>query len=103
MPGLSRRVRDLLDARDDRALLRDALLQMAPGHIQVLASITDRWFVRASTEGPAGAPDTEAGEGPPVGAIGGMINSCYMWREGSPLISERQHAMARRQAAFEEE
>jgi hypothetical protein len=32
-----------------------------------------------------------------------MVNSCYMWREGSPLIAERERAMARRQAAFEEE
>ncbi|MDP6980860.1 MAG: DUF2889 domain-containing protein [Myxococcota bacterium] len=108
VPGLSSRVRDLLGARGDRALVRDALLQMAPGHIQVLAAITDRWFVRTSTETPTGTKsnDTKSNgkaEGPPVGAIGGMINSCYMWREGSPLISERQRAMARRQAAFEEE
>ncbi len=103
VPGLSTRVRDLFGARDDRALVRDALLQLAPGHIQVLAAITDRWFLRARVEAPVDTPGDEADEGPPVGAIGGMINSCYMWREGSPLIAERQHAIARRQAAFEEE
>lgn len=101
VPGLSGRVRALLGAREDRALVRDALLQMAPGHIQVLAAITDRWFVRARAD--ARLPGKGDAEGPPVGAIGGMVNSCYMWREGSPLLAARERAMARRQAVFEEE
>jgi len=99
MPGFSRRVRDLLAAREDRALLRDALLQVAPGLIQVLAAITDRWFVRARSASAAGEG---AATSPPVGAIGGMVNSCYMWREGSPLLDARQRAMARREAALDE-
>jgi hypothetical protein len=100
VPGLWGRVRALLGAREDRALVRDALLQMAPGHIQILAAIVDRWFTRgdATLSGPDGG-----GEGPPVGAIGGRLNSCYMWREGSPLLAERERALARRAAAFEEE
>ena len=103
VPGFSRRVRDQLGSRNDRALLRDALLQMAPGHIQVLAAITDRWFVHARTDAmSAGAGESDA-TGPPVGAIGGMVNSCYMWREDSPLLAARQRAMARREAAFEED
>jgi hypothetical protein len=31
------------------------------------------------------------------------VNSCYMWREGSALLAERERALARRQAAFEED
>jgi len=102
VPGFSRRVRDLLAAREDRALLRDALLQVAPGHIQVLAAITDRWFIRTRTRKAPREPGKGEAAGPPVGAIGGMVNSCYMWREGSPLLAARQRALARREAAFEE-
>jgi hypothetical protein len=103
VPGLSGRVRALFGARRDRALVRDALLQMAPGYIQVLAAITERWFVRARVDPTARVPGKGGAEGPPVSAIGGMVNSCYMWREGSPLIAERERAIARRQAAFEDE
>jgi hypothetical protein len=103
VPGLSGRVRALFGVRADRALVRDALLQMAPGHIQVLAAITDRWFARARADSTVRLPGRGDAAGPPVGAIGGMVNSCYMWREGSPLLAERERAMARRQAAFEEE
>lgn len=103
VPGLSSRVRALFDARDDRALVRDALLQVAPGHIQVLAAITDRWFVGASADPTARMPGRGDAKGPPVGAIGGMVNSCYMWREGSPLLAERARAVARRQAAFQDD
>jgi hypothetical protein len=102
VPGLSRRVRALLGAREDRALLREALLQVAPALIQVLAAITDRWFV-ARADATAREPGEGADRGAPVGAIGGMVNSCYMWREGSPLLAERERAMARRRAAFEQE
>jgi hypothetical protein len=102
VPGLSSRVRTLLGAREDRALLRDALLQMAPGHIQILAAIVDRWFVRRA-DATARAPGMGDAGGPPVGAIGGRVNSCYMWRADSPLLAERERAMARRQAAFGEE
>jgi len=90
MPGFSRRVRDLLGAREDRALLRDALLQVAPGLIQVLAAITDRWFVGARAPSGSRAAGEDAAGGPPVGAIGGMMNSCYMWREGSALLEARR-------------
>jgi hypothetical protein len=103
VPGFSRRVRALLGSREDRALVRDALLQIAPGYIQVLAAITDRWFARIRSD--STSRDSSKGEaaGPPVGAIGGMVNSCYMWREDSPLLAARRRAMARRDAAFEED
>jgi len=103
VPGFSGAIRALLGAREDRALLREALLQLAPAQIQVLAVITDRWFVRAHAESTARGPGQDETGGPPIGAIGGMVNSCYMWREDSPLLAERERAVARRQAAFDEE
>jgi hypothetical protein len=94
VPGLSRKARDLLQDNAELALVRDAMLQLAPGHIQVLAAITDRWFTRSreeSSESQTGGAERKGG--PPVGAIGGMIDSCYMWRTGSPLISARERVM----------
>jgi hypothetical protein len=99
VPGLSRRVRALLGASEDRALLRDALLQMAPAHVQVLAAITDRWFA-ARADSTTHERGKSVAAGPPVGAIGGMVNSCYMWREGSPLLAGRERAMTRRRAVL---
>lgn len=99
VPGLSRRVRELLEGDEDNALVRDALLQLAPGHIQVLAAITERWFAPkptpTSSDSGAGS-DALSVSGPPVGAIGGMVDSCYMWRTGSPLIAERERVMQAR-------
>jgi hypothetical protein len=110
VPGLSRRVRDLLQNDETNALVRDALLQLAPGHIQILAAITDRWFVRRrpdveeSSGGDEEAEQAEpAASGPPVGAIGGMVDSCYMWRSKSPLIAERERVMSLRLEAQDEE
>lgn len=99
VPGLSRRVRELLQHDEANALVRDALLQLAPGHIQVLAAITERWF--APSRKPQGRTlesneDGIVASGPPVGAIGGMVDSCYMWRSGSPLIAERERVMRSR-------
>lgn len=101
VPGFSRRVRDLLGGREDRALVRDALLQLAPGRIQVLAAVTDRWFARADPT--PRMPGAEGGTGPPTGAMGGMADSCYMWREGSPLLAERERATAGWRTALDEE
>jgi hypothetical protein len=89
-------VRELLQGDEANALVRDALLQLAPGHIQVLAAITERWFapsrkLKSQADGPKG--DKLPAGGPPVGAIGGMVDSCYMWRSGSPLIAERERVM----------
>ncbi|MBW2287984.1 MAG: DUF2889 domain-containing protein [Deltaproteobacteria bacterium] len=96
VPGLSRRVRELLQGDEANLLVRDALLQLAPGHIQVLAAITERWFapsrkLKSRAKGSNG--DKHPAGGPPVGAIGGMVDSCYLWRTGSPLIAERERVM----------
>ncbi len=90
IPGLSRRVRELLQDDENAAPVRDALLQLAPGHVQVLAAITDRWFTRRQSVGETPGGELGAAAGPPVGAIGGMADSCYMWRSGGALIAERE-------------
>lgn len=85
IPGLARRVFDAVEPAS--ALLRDALLQLAPGYIQVMAAITDRWFVQASE---ADVRDPAARDrGPQVAALGGMADSCYMWRADGPLARSR--------------
>jgi hypothetical protein len=86
MPGLARRLFALLGNDPDQALLLDTLLQLAPAHIQVMAAVTDRWLA-AGGPSPGGA----ARDGSPVpgGPLGGLADSCYMWRTGSPLASGR--------------
>jgi hypothetical protein len=85
IPGLARRVLALLGDAADDALLRDALLHLAPGHIQVMAALMDRWFSRSaagSDTAPASGGEREL---PEVGSVGGMPDSCYMWRTGGAL------------------
>ena len=63
------------------------MLQLAPGHIQVLAAIMDRWYAEA---GAASVSGREGGaELPEIGRIGGMQDSCYMWRKDGPLAATR--------------
>ena len=87
MPGLARRLFDILDGPDDRLLL-DACLQLAPGFIQVMAAVMDRWLAEGTQEAPDSqpAPGATMAEG---GNVGGMADSCYMWRAGSPMESMR--------------
>jgi len=91
IPGLAGRIFAQLGDAPETEVLRDALLQLAPGQIQVLAAITDRWFVQAREE-QAGAASDPA-KGPPVGAIGGMTDSCWMWRSEGPLGRSRRVAI----------
>jgi len=87
IPGLARRVFDRLGDDPSTLLLRDALLQLAPGQIQVMAAITDRWFVEAEAGGGRDASDPRTG--PPAGAIGGMVDSCWVWRRDGALGKSR--------------
>jgi hypothetical protein len=84
VPGMARRVFAALGEGPEEALVRDALLQLAPGHIQVMAAIADRWFAMA----PSGARP-RSGEGPEVATLGGFPDSCYMWRSGGVLQRAR--------------
>jgi len=77
--GVAGRAVAALDAPDDRLLL-DAVLQLAPGTIQVMAAVMERWL-----------PDRPAGDAAlPTGDANGMLgapppDSCWMWRRGGPL------------------
>lgn len=79
--GLARRLLAIFDAPADRLLL-DAGLQLAPGYIQVMAAVMDRWLARS---GGAPAPGPESAAGP----VGGMVDSCYMWRSDGPMLHLR--------------
>ncbi len=74
IPGLARRLFGLLDAPEDRLLL-DATLQLAPGYIQVMAAVMDRWLGQRKQEAPVDefAPVTTMAE---VGNVGGRPDSC---------------------------
>lgn len=80
VPGMARRILAQLGNDPDAVLLRDALLQLAPAHIQTLAALVDRWF--------ATAPSPEAArseQGPEIASLGGFPDSCYMWRSQGVL------------------
>ena len=92
-PGLARRVLGALGGRDDRAELRDLLLQLAPGYVQVLAAISERFYgatrrAAATDAGESGAKDSGGG----VEVLGGMTDSCWMWRSGGPMHVQRSEA-----------
>lgn len=79
--GLARQLLAIFDGPDDRRLL-DAGLQLAPGYIQVMAAVMDRWLARPGQAGVAGAE-------PAAGPVGGMADSCYMWRRDGPMLRLR--------------
>jgi hypothetical protein len=85
--GMAARVRGLLadlPESDERALLREALLNLAPALIQCMPALSHRFGGMLSR--------TAAGEGAPPSALltsGGMADSCYMWRSGGPTLRTR--------------
>jgi len=80
MAGLGRRLLDLLgDRPGDRPLL-DALLSLAPGFIQCLASLSEEWVVTARND-------------PTLLGVHGRFGTCYMWRVGGPLHEALQEAL----------
>ena len=89
IPGMAKRLFKLLP--DERKLLplRDLLLQLAPGFIQITASLMDEYFEKREVGRTADTPDggREASDNKPaVAAFGGNKNSCYMWREEGPAL-----------------
>jgi hypothetical protein len=80
MSGLGGTVSRLLGERAEDELLRDAALNLAPGFIQCMAALTDRWISQAQAS---------SGGIPSFMESGGMTNSCYMWREDSRLLQLR--------------
>ena len=91
LPGLARRLFELLGSTPRDALLLNAMLQLAPAHIQVLAAVMDRWYTERwyTEKGEAAGKRPRPSEGPEVGKIGGMPDSCYMWRRDGPLAGLR--------------
>jgi hypothetical protein len=83
MPGLAQRLFANFDPEQDRLLL-DACLQLAPGFIQVMAAVLDRWLTQ--TKQPESSSKAAMAE---MGQVGGMPDSCYMWRAEGPLASLR--------------
>jgi hypothetical protein len=86
IPGLAGRIFKLLPESTSSGSLRDSLLQLAPGFIQIVAALMDDYFeARAQAEQDGAAPKAE------VNAIGGNSNSCYMWRADSPISKSWKH------------
>ncbi len=72
MTGMSRRLMELFAADlSDRPFL-DALLSLAPGFIQCVASLSESWPAEAKAK-------------PSVMGVQGRADSCYMWRDAGAL------------------
>jgi hypothetical protein len=94
MPGMAARIFELFDPGEARAPLQDCLLQLAPGFIQIMAALMEYPIRRPSPEARAKEPAT-----PSVAGIGGMPDSCYIWRRDSPYTLSRRQAMLPRDEA----
>lgn len=75
--GISKRLLDAFPSGEGNAPLRDALLMMAPGYIQCLASLNEHWPQNALAN-------------PSLLGVCGRANSCYMWRDGGPVRSANE-------------
>ena len=74
--------------RIDRGQFHHALLNLAPGLIQVLAALTDRPDLPSANTA-AGKGERAGGGIMQIVGTGGREGSCYMWRTGSPLLQIR--------------
>ena len=94
IPGLAGRIFKLFDAAAPKCPIQDSLLQLAPGFIQIMAALMDHDFRNRQAEAIASQPAA-----PSVAGIGGMPDSCYMWRKDSPYAVSRREAMTPRKPA----
>jgi hypothetical protein len=85
IPGMAGRVFGLLGDEPDLGPLRDLLLQLAPGFIQITAALMDEFFEKRETSESAATMSASANK-PAVVSLGGNANSCYMWREDGRAI-----------------
>ncbi len=81
MAGLAGKLLRRYGDTPERFLLLDSLLQLAPGYIQVMAALMEKWFEQSSGSGLKLFGD----DAPSVAAVGGMPDSCYIWRAGGPM------------------
>jgi hypothetical protein len=65
------------DTPEDRPLL-DGLLMLAPAVVQCMAAMSESWPLAAVQR-------------PTVIGMGGLPDSCYMWRRGGALLRARDH------------
>lgn len=86
MAGLAGKLLGRYGDIPERSLMLDCLLQLAPGYIQVMAALMEKWFKQSSGSG-FNLSDAE-GE-PSVASVGGMADSCYIWRSGGPMANIR--------------
>ena len=94
IPGLAGRIFKLFDAAAPKCPIQDSLLQLAPGFIQIMAALMDHDFRNRQAEAIASQPAA-----PSVAGIGGMPDSCYMWRKDSPYAVSRREVMMPRKPA----
>lgn len=89
VPGLARRLFEVFDGEGDQLML-DAALQLAPGYIQVMAAVMDRWISRKKQDAPVRSLSMPGQSTMvEVGNIGGLPDSCYMWRSDGPMVQMR--------------
>jgi len=87
IPGMAGRIFALFGDDASKKPVQDSLLQLAPGFIQITAALMDHQSLRR-----AGASAAEPAS-PSVAGIGGMPDSCYMWRKDSPYAVSRRDGM----------
>lgn len=92
IPGMARRIFDRIGDDPAKHALKDALLQLAPGFIQISAALMDQGVLRRRFAQREAEPAS-----PSVSGIGGMPDSCYMWRRNSPYTLSRREAMLPRE------
>jgi len=82
--GLAARSFARFGGEPEDATLLDTLLQLAPGLIQCLAALSNRIL-----EAFAAGPSEEAREIPKELSVGGLPDSCYIWRAGGSMARTR--------------
>jgi len=88
IPGMAGRLFGLLSDDPKARPLLDLLLQIAPGFIQIIATLMDDYFQQREQSPSNTAPNASSGR-PGVAAVGGNTNSCYMWRQDGYLETNR--------------
>jgi len=85
MAGLAGQLLRRFGSTPEHAPLLDCLLQLAPGYIQVMAAVMEKWFQQGTESGIRFADREEIS----IAAVGGTPDSCYIWRSGGPMSELR--------------
>ena len=87
MAGLAGKLLRRYADTKERSVVLDCLLQLAPGYIQVMAALMEKWFER--TPGYDFELSNSVRE-PGAAAVGGMLDSCYIWRSGGAVAGRSE-------------